>query len=211
MYAVTAVLTALRRRDQTGEGSRIDIALADVALAGVANLGWLTEAAAGVERPRTGNAIYGSYGDSFATSDGEHVVVVALTPAQWRALVAVTGTADAVEALAAAAGVDLERDEAARYVHRHEIAAMLAPWFAGQTRASAEAALSEARVLFAAYRDLREAAARGGGPLVPLDQPGIGTVVSAESPMRWHDLELRNEAAPELGADTSAVVGDGTS
>jgi len=206
MTVVTAVLSALRRRDQTGQGSRIDIALADVALAGVANLGWLTEASAGVERPRNGNAIYGSYGESFTTSDGGHVVVVALTSAQWRSLVAVTRTGEAIAALAAAEAVDFERDEASRYVYRHELAAVFAPWFAARDRDTAERELAEARVLSAPYRDFREAAARGGGPLVGLDQPGIGAVVSAESPIRWHDQPMRNEAAPDLGADTAKIL-----
>jgi 2-methylfumaryl-CoA isomerase len=207
MTAVTAVLAALRRREQTGEGSRVDIALADVAMAGVANLGWLSEAAAGVERPRNGNAIYGSYGESFSTSDGAHVVVVALTPSQWRSLVGMTGTADAIAALASSVGVDFERDEAARYLQRRELAAIFAPWFAARTRREVETELTAARVLSAPYRDFREAAARGGGPLVSLDQPGVGSVISAESPMRWTGLDLRNEPAHALGADTDAVLG----
>ncbi|HVW80592.1 MAG TPA: CoA transferase [Mycobacteriales bacterium] len=206
MTAVSAVLAALLRRDETGEGSRVDIALGDIALAGVANLGWFTEAAGGVERPRNGNGIYGSYGDSFATADGGHVVVVALTPSQWRSLVAMTGSAQAVEALATNVKVDFEHDEAARYVHREALAEIFAPWFAARDRATAEAELTAARVLSAPYRDFREAAALGGGPLVALDQPGIGEVVSAESPMRWHGQPLRNAPATTRGASTYDVL-----
>ncbi|HWA65370.1 MAG TPA: CoA transferase [Mycobacteriales bacterium] len=206
MTVVSAVLAALVRRDRTGEGSRIDVALGDVALAGVANLGWFTEAAAGVERPRNDNSIYGSYGDSFKTSDGGHVMVVALTPAQWRSLVAMTDTTDAIAALAAKTAADFEHDEAARYVHREALAGIFAPWFAARDRSSVEAELAANRVLSAPYRDLREAAARGGGPLVALDQPGIGEVISAESPMRWHELPLRNEPAVGRGDDTRAVL-----
>jgi 2-methylfumaryl-CoA isomerase len=206
MTAVSGVLAALLRRDQTGEGSRIDVALGDIALASVANLGWLTEAASGIERERNGNGIYGSYGDSFTTSDGGHVVVVALTPAQWRSLVAMTGTVEAVAALSAAQQVDFEYDEAARYLHRQALAGIFAPWFSARDRASVEAELTAARVLSAPYRDLREAAARGGGPLVVLDQPGIGEVISAESPMRWQDQQLRNDAAAARGAHTYEVL-----
>jgi 2-methylfumaryl-CoA isomerase len=208
MTAVSAVLAALLRRDQTGEGSRIDVALGDVALASIANLGWLTEAAAGVTRPRNGNGIYGSYGDSFSTADGGHVVVVALTPSQWRSLVAMTDTADAVSALAADTAADFEHDEAARYRHRQALADVFAPWFAARDRATVEAELTAARVLSAPYRDFGEAAARGGGPLVPLDQPGIGDVVSSESPMRWHDQQLRNQPAVERGASTPDMLRD---
>lgn len=208
MTVVSGVLAALLRRDQTGEGSRIDIALADVAMAGVANLGWLTEAAAGVERARNGNGIYGSYGDSFATSDSGHVVVVALTPAQWRGLVALTGTSQAIDALAASENVDFEQSESARYSHRQAIADIFTPWFAARDRPTVEAELTKARVLSAPYRDFREAAAVGGGPLVDLDQPGIGTVISTQSPLRWRDQPLRNEASVQRGASTREALRD---
>lgn len=64
----TAVLAGLRYRDRTSEGSFARIALADIALAGVANLGWLSEAQDGEERPRHGNHVYGSFGVAFSSS-----------------------------------------------------------------------------------------------------------------------------------------------
>ncbi|MBO0878636.1 MAG: CoA transferase, partial [Pseudonocardia sp.] len=52
----TGVLAALYERARTGRGTYVELALADVALAGVANLGWLSEVAErGRERPRHGN------------------------------------------------------------------------------------------------------------------------------------------------------------
>lgn len=91
-----------------------EIALSGVALAGVANLGWLAEAAErGRERPRHGNHVYGSFGVDFACSDGERVMVVALTPAQWNALITVT-VAAVFDALEKALDADLT-DETERY------------------------------------------------------------------------------------------------
>ena len=59
----TAVLAALYDRDRTGRGAYVELALADVALARVANLGWLSEAAErGHDRPRHRNHVYGSFG-----------------------------------------------------------------------------------------------------------------------------------------------------
>ncbi|HWB66766.1 MAG TPA: CoA transferase [Mycobacteriales bacterium] len=206
MSVATAVLAALRRRDRTGVGAQVDIALADVALAGVANLGWLSEAAAGVERERQGNELYGSYGHDFATADGRHVMVVALTPSQWTALVRVTGVEDAMASLETEHGVDLRGDESARYRLRAEITAALAPWFAARPVASVAAALTEARVLWAPYQSLTEAAAAMAGPLHRIDQPGIGDVVSAESPLRWAGAPPRVSPAPALGADSLDVL-----
>jgi 2-methylfumaryl-CoA isomerase len=207
MSAVAALLAALRRRDRTGAGSRIDIALADIALAGVANLGWLSEAAGSdVDRMRQGNNLYGSYGNSFATGDDRHVMVVALTPNQWKSLVAVTGTGETINALEVEHGVDFVRDESARYLHRDAIAMAFAPWFAGRDVAAVAAELTDARVLWAPYRTLREAADAMPGPLQRIDQPGIGSVISAESPLRWHDLTMTNASAPQLGADTVSTL-----
>jgi 2-methylfumaryl-CoA isomerase len=206
MSVATALLAALRRRDRTGIGGRVDIALADVALAGVANLGWFSEAAAGVVREPLGNTLYGSYGQEFRTADARYVMIIALTPHQWTALLTVTETADAMAALESAHGVDLRADDSARFRLRGEITAVLAPWFAAKDSATVTAALTGTRVLWAPYRTFAEAAAALEGPLRVIDQPGIGEVISAESPMRWADDHIEPPPAPALGADSRDVL-----
>jgi 2-methylfumaryl-CoA isomerase len=206
MSVATALLAALRRRDRTGVGAQVNIALADVALAGVANLGWLSEADRGVERAKQGNDLYGSYGHDFTTADDGHVMVVALTANQWNALVTVTGTETAITDLEAAHGVDLRRDETARYRLREQITAVFAPWFARTSLDAVAAALTSARALWSPYRSLAQAASTGSGPLRRIEQPGIGTVVSAESPIRWADHQDAVEPASRLGADTADVL-----
>jgi len=54
MYAVTAILAALRHRDRTGEGQHIDISLADTQVAWLANQG-LNYLVSGENPPRLGN------------------------------------------------------------------------------------------------------------------------------------------------------------
>ena len=69
LYAALAVVAAVRRRDQSGVGARISLALEDVALATAGNLGLLTEPQVnGTQRERLGNAIYGQYGQDFTSS-----------------------------------------------------------------------------------------------------------------------------------------------
>ena len=107
LYAALAVVAAVRRRDQTGEGTRISLALEDVALATAGNLGLLTEPQViGTQRQRLGNAIYGQYGQDFTSRDGVAFMVVLLTGRHFRDLVDVTGTGAAVAALAEALGAD---------------------------------------------------------------------------------------------------------
>lgn len=206
MSVATAVLAALRRRDRTGAGGPVQIALADVALAGVANLGWLSEAAGGVVREPIGNAIYGTYGQEFRTADDRYVMVVALTPHQWTALLTVTASADAMAALETQHGVDLRTDDSARYRLREEITATVAPWFAERPLAAVVAALTDARVLSAPYRTLTEAAIAMEGPLKRMDQPGIGEVVSTTSPIRWDGYQDEPRPAAALGADSRDVL-----
>jgi 2-methylfumaryl-CoA isomerase len=206
MTAATALLAALRRRDETGSGGRIDIALNDVALAGTANLGWLSEASRSPERAPQGNDIYGTYGRDFGTADGRHVMVVALTPRQWSALVHVTGTAEQMRSIEGSHGVNLARDESARYRLRGEIGAVLEPWFAARSLEDVTEALDATGALWAPYRSLREAALKMDGPLRHLEQPGIGTVIAAESPIRWRDVASTSRPAPAPGADTRRML-----
>ncbi|MET9215675.1 MULTISPECIES: CoA transferase [unclassified Nocardia] len=212
MTATTALLAALHRRQQSGEGSHLQIALADVALAGVANLGWLSEVRERGDRPRHGNYMYGSFGADFVTADGGRVMVVALTPRQWQALCTATGTAKVIAALAETFGVDFA-DESHRYVHRETLAAVMRPWFAGLTLDAAGDALTDAGVLWSRYRQMSDVVADfeagdGSGVLTELDQPGIGPVISAHSPIREHDGYGPVGPASALGADTGQVFAE---
>ena len=89
-----AVIAALRRRDNSGVGAQVSVALEDVALATAANLGWLTEPQVnGTQRPRLGNAIYGQYGQDFTSRDGARFMVVTLTGRHFRDIVNLQGAA----------------------------------------------------------------------------------------------------------------------
>lgn len=209
---VTAILAALRRRDRTGQGAHVQIALADVAMAAVANLGWFSEAAERGPRARHGNHLYGTFGTDFAASDGGRVMIVALTPRQWNAIGEATGTAAVFAALETSLGADLSTDEG-RYAHREVIEAILRPWFAARTTAEAHARLSQAGVLWGPYRTTADvvadfARAPGSEPvLTELDQPGIGPVISASAPARYDTRYSGSAPAVELGHDTDSVLG----
>lgn len=211
--ATTGLLSALRHRDRTGEGSDLQIALSDVALAAVANMGWFTEAdELGRDRQRVGNYLYGSYGVDFSTADGERVMVVALTGRQWSALCKATGTNDVFSALGESLGVDWS-DEGARYTYREVITAIFRPWFEVRTLDEVSSALNEARALWSRYRTLsdRVGELRAGtkdSVLTELDQPGIGEVIGAKSPLRPQAAYGQIEAAPLLGQHTEEVLSE---
>lgn len=212
MNAAMAVLAAVRRREETGRGSEVNLALADVALAGVGNMGWLAEAeSSGNARRRHGNHMFGSFGVDFETSDGRRVMVVALTELQWRALREVTETASVFTALEQVLDADLDL-ESDRYRLRETIAAVLRPWFAQRTYAAVSELLSRARVLWSPYIDMAETARRARSDSASVAeeiiQPGIGPMLATGRPSRWDGVSAKPVAAPQLGQDTECVLSE---
>jgi 2-methylfumaryl-CoA isomerase len=208
----TAVLAALHDRARTGRGAYVELALSDVALAGVANLGWLSEAAErGGERPRHGNHVYGSFGVDFACSDGARVMVVALTEGQWAALRAVTGTGEVFAALESALDADLNL-ESERYRLRETIAAVLRPWFAARDVKRVSDELDGARVLWGRYQGMTDVvgAHRNGdhAVLADLTLPGGEGSITARSPLRWNGEHGPAGEGPVLGRDTTEVLAE---
>ncbi|WP_297594589.1 CoA transferase [Mycobacterium sp.] len=210
LYAALSVVTAVRRRDQSGAGSRISLALEDVALATAANLGLLTEPqVTGTQRERLGNAIYGQYGQDFTSRDGARFMVVTLTKRHFRDLVEVTGTHAAVSVLAEALGVDFA-SEGDRYRYRDVLSGLFATWFTDHSADEITAALSNTTVLFERYRTFAEVAS---GPKVTdnplfsrLRQPGIGDYFAPGLPAAIDGTHPASAPAPALGQDTADVL-----
>jgi 2-methylfumaryl-CoA isomerase len=209
----TGVLAALHKRARAGEGAFIELALSDVALAGVANLGWLSEAEErGHERPRHGNHVYGSFGVDFACSDGQRVMVVALTEGQWFALRKVTGTEEVFTALETALDADLTQ-ESERYRLRETIAAILRPWFSARDLKQVSDELDAARVLWGRYQGMTDvvAAHRTGTHPILTDMalPGSGdAAITARSPLRFDGEHGPAGRVPLLGRDTEEVLAE---
>jgi len=208
-HVATALLAALWRRQRDGAGAHLRVALEDVAIAAVADLGWLAEAQLHGERGRDGNFVHGTYGDVLTTRDGGHVVVLAMTGRQWRALQAATGTRAVFDSMSAALAIDLDHEDG-RYANRRLISAVLGRWAADRDLADAVSALESAGALHAPYGTVTDLAASlrdGDGVVSEVEHPGTGPVLTAHSPVRWDDDPPPPAAtAPELGADTAVVL-----
>ena len=210
LYAALAVVTAVRRRDQSGVGARISLALEDVALATAGNLGLLAEPQVnGTQRQRLGNAIYGQYGQDFTSRDGVTFMVVTLTKRHFRDLVEVTGTSAAVSALAEALGADFA-SEGDRYRYRDVLSGLFATWFADHTAKQITAALSDTTVLFERYRTFAEVAEDPkvtANPLFSrLHQPGVGDYFAPGMPASFDGTHPASAPAPALGQDTADLL-----
>ncbi|MCV7225832.1 CoA transferase [Mycolicibacterium komossense] len=212
LYAALAITAALRARDATGVGARIRVPLEDVALATAGNLGFLSEPMInGTQRERLGNAIYGQYGANFTSSDGVAFMLVALTGRHFRDLTELTGSTKAVAALGDALDVDFT-DEGQRYRHRDALSGLFSIWFRERTAAEIAEALAATSILWERYRTFAECAEDErvtANPLFStLAQPRIGEYLAPGLPIEFDGAHIPAVAAPALGDDTVAVLGE---
>lgn len=212
LYAALGVVAALRHRDNTGTGGRISLALENVALATAGSLGYLTEVMVnGTERERIGNSIYGQYGQTFTSTDGVSFMLVTLTDRHFRDLTKLTGTTNAVAALADALGADFS-DEGQRYRYRDALTGLFTVWFGEHTADEVTAGLSETSILWDRYRTFAEVAGSQrvtANPLfTPLHQPRVGDYLAAGLPLAFNGSHPAALPAPALGDDTAAVLAE---
>jgi 2-methylfumaryl-CoA isomerase len=215
LYLATSVLAAERHRARTGEGQEVVAALADVMLAAVGHLGYVGDVAInGSARPAIGNDLYGSFGRDFATADGRRVMIIALTPRQWRALGRATGLGEKLAMIGDMMEVDLDT-ETGRYEARDAIAALLARWCAGKTLAEITAAFASSGVLWGPYQDFVELVRDDPrcSPANPLfaavEQPGIGRYPMPGLPLDFSASPREpTHPAPRLGEHTDQVLSE---
>ena len=125
-YGAFALVSALRRRDETGLGGEVRLPLTDIAMGSAANLGRVAEVLqSGEDRERLGNGVYGTIGRDFVTADGVRVMIVAINERQWQGLVRALDLQEGLAALEAQHGVSFTGDDGVRYRHRDAIYALI--------------------------------------------------------------------------------------
>ncbi|MCR9124486.1 MAG: CoA transferase [Rhodobacteraceae bacterium] len=212
---VSSLLAAERNRLRTGKGMDVELALKDVAAAMMGHLGMIGDAAINpVQRGKSGNALYGAYGQDFICADGRRVMVIGLTERQWAGLIKATGTADAMAALGRRSGRDLTQ-EGARWALRDDITAILAPWFAARRVSDFAADFDRAGLTWSQFRTLDQALKEDpdlseDNPMFrTLNQPGLGQFPVPGSPVSFSGHGRRDpRPAPALGCDTEEILGD---
>jgi 2-methylfumaryl-CoA isomerase len=213
--AVTALLAAERHRLRHGTGQSVELTLKDVAAAMLGNLGIIGETVInGVDRAKAGNALYGAYGQDFVCADGRRVMVIGLTDRQWRGLLKVTGTHEAMAAIEAERGTDLG-DEGNRWLHRAAITQVLAPWFAKRHVEDFAAAFDGAGLTWSVFRSFGEAVREDpdfstANPMfADVEQPGIGPYPTPGSPLAFSAFARETpRPAPVLGQHTEEILAD---
>ena len=213
IYLAAGLLAAERVRRLEGTGQEVVLALSDVMLATVANLGYIADVQInGSSREPMGNDLYGAFGRNFATADKREVMLVAISDRQWQAIGKATGLTPRFEMIGPLMDVDLS-SEGGRFAARHVIAAVLEPWFASRTLAQIKTAFERSAVLWGAYQDFTQLVKEDprcsiANPLFgEIRQPGLGRILSARGPLAFNSsATLPPSAAPILGSNTASVL-----
>ena len=149
VHAALSALAALRHRDATGEGQRIDISMLDVVL--FQSNGYLTLGAVGVELAPWGAALqFCVPGNAYLCADGRYVYAGALLNSHWTRLCELMGRPE----LADAPGFS---DNSERVANRAVVDTLVAQWCSGQQSRELVALLQEnglAATMINTYEDL---------------------------------------------------------
>lgn len=203
LFATIGIMAALYTRRSSGQGQRVDVSMLDATVFSMLpREGYYFST--GKTPARLGNGHYQiAPWNSFVTSDGRYLIVVAHTDKYWRVLLGAIGK----ESL-----VDDPRFEtnALRLANRDALEAILCEAFAKETLATWSDRLTEAEVLFAPVRDFDEVfsdPAVRDQMVVHLPHPTAGEVSVLNNPIRLsaNPPSIRR-APPLLGEHTAEVV-----
>jgi crotonobetainyl-CoA:carnitine CoA-transferase CaiB-like acyl-CoA transferase len=200
LHACIAVLAALNQRHATGRGQFIDMALLDVAVSTLANIG-LNQRVTGTAPKRMGNAHSSVVPyQVFETADG-HMIVAVGNDGQFAHFVGALG-------LASMAGDPRYKTNSARVENRGTLIPQLAAAMKMQTTAHWDGALTAVNVPAGPINDIGRAlndpqsVARGLATMAG-NRPAIA------SPLRLSDsMPEAGTEPPMLGQDTATVLRD---
>jgi 2-methylfumaryl-CoA isomerase len=214
-HIALGLLAAERYRRTTGKGQFVKLALADVALATMGHLAYIPEAEVnGDPRQPSGNHIFGTFGHDFACRDGRRVMIVGVSPNQWKAIVKVTASQRQVSELEQSLNLDFH-NEGDRYKAREQLKEIFAVWFGQQNFPEACEALDAAGACWGPYQTIEEMVSSDidcseDNPLFSrVEQPGIGTYLMPSNPLNFTATEREDvKPAPLLGQHTDEILAD---
>lgn len=203
LYAAIAILGALRSRERSGAGQKVDVSLLETAIACLPNLtaGYLM---AGVRPERLGNghpnvAPYGV----FETKDG-HITVAIGNDAQWQRLCAVAGHPES-------AADPRFTENAQRVARRSQVDQLVGSWLMRRTSDEWVEAFAHAELpsgpVWSVERVLADAQVAALGLIRRMAHPTWGDLSFIGSPMRSSvDDNSPRLPPPLLGEHTEAVL-----
>jgi CoA:oxalate CoA-transferase len=202
LYASWAILAALYRRNATGEGSTIDVAMFDALFSLLPTSHALQFYANRTPTPVGNRHPLSTPFGCFACADGQAVIAV-LGDRQWQALCGVIGSDMGQDAA-------LATDEG-RTLQEPRIKAAIEEWTLPRPMADVVAALSAAGIPTAQVQSLAQAAASPHAQarelVSQMAHPVFGHSAIVGQPVRFDGAKpISATSAPQLGADGPAIL-----
>jgi formyl-CoA transferase len=202
LLALSGTLAALRDRDRTGQGRRVDISMLDAALL-MNDLPMAYRSAVGGVMGRGGYSLQTPWGP-FPTTDG-YVAIAVISDAQWRALCGAIERPD----LATRADLATGRDRSLRA--RDVVDPAVAAWTSQRTRAEVTEALTACSVPAAPVNTaddlLDDPAVLARDMLIEVEDPAVGPVRVVGNPIKLDGVPAPSgRRIPRLGEHTADVL-----
>ena len=212
-YTAFTLLAAERHRLETGRGGDYRIPLSDIGITTMANLGNIAEVIhEGQNRARHGNELFGALGKDFQTQDKKRLIVMAITPRQWKALVSVLDIHAEIDAIEAKHGVTFDYDEGIRYKYADSLYPLMTREIAKWKADDLGQALDAAGGCWGEYKTLKDAVVDpvlvGDNPVFKEMKNPSGLTYPVAGAAATIATEKRGEpqVAPMLGANTEEVL-----
>lgn len=202
------VVCALMHKAATGEGQCVESSLLTTALT-VSNSMLIEQAVAAPDRQPTGGRAHQiGPGDLFRCRDGNWILVQVIGNAQFRRWATLMGEEERWT------GDPKFADDGGRGRHGQELSDRMQLWCDGQTRPTALAALSEARIaaspVYKPQDTLEDPHVMGAGLFVPMSFEGLSVPVPVAGPISRLSASAASyrTSAPRLGGQTAEVLSE---
>lgn len=207
LHCAIGILAALRQRDRTGVGQRIEVAMQDVVM-NFTRTAWQSYNATGQPADRAESDFLNAPKGVYPCHPGGQNDYVQIFTSRW------PGSRHWELVLKVIGRTDLLDDErfatpASRFAHRAEVDALITTWTMQRSKFEAMEALGKAGVPASAVMDTVDLAAdeylRRRGMVVELDHPKRGRTLIPGSPIKMSESAVDVEIAPALGRDNDYV------
>lgn len=203
-----AVMTALVRRERTGQGSLVEVSMLESVYPALSSTLGLYYGSGGENPPRTGNR-HGGLAEApynvYPCKDG-WLALLCVSDQHWEGLVDAMGRRDMLDA-------PKFHDLQSRVNNIDELDEIIAGWTSGLIKDELIEILTAKRIPFAPVREIDEVVndphMHARGTLKRVDHPELGNVVLPTGPMIFPGSEeLELVPSKHLGADNRSVYSD---
>lgn len=174
-HGAFSLLAAERYRTKTGIGQEITVPLGEIAISTLGHLGQIAEVtASGMSRLRMGNDLFGAFGRDFMTQDKKRLMIAAITPKQWKALIAALNITTEIYDLECRLGASFAIDEGNRFKHRSVLYPLVERSIGERNYGELAATFEKTGVCWGPYNNLK--VALDTDPRLSADNPVLANV-----------------------------------